>query len=261
MAKCPSLLSHGLEPALKMDHSSRIHRQRVAVLLAVALAAGLLFVPLGKVSLVWTLHGMLWARKIALGLCALAALVCVVGRWRRELWLPLRIGSYTFAAVAVAFCIFRMVVLSPRTLPAFADDDPRAAPYYRKACDAGVQDACAALGACYWTGTCGLPKNLSQGLSLFQTACDGGDMGSCGQLGVCYESGTCGLVRDSERAVAYYVKACDGGEMGMCNNLGVCYYTGHCGLSKDDVRASALYDKACRGGDSGACHNLRLIKN
>jgi hypothetical protein len=244
-----------------MDRRSCFHRQRVAVVLAAALAAGLLLLPLGKIPLVWTLHGMLWARKIAFGFCGFAALLCLMGRWRAKLWLPFRISGYACAALAVAFGMFRIVVLIPRALPTFADDDPRAVPYYQEACEKGAQDACAALGACYWTGTCGVQKDLTRGLQMFRQACDSGEMTACGQLGVCYEAGGCGLIRDSERAVAYYEKACDGGEMGMCNNLGVCYHKGACGLGKDDRRAAALYNKACRGGDTGACHNLNLLRD
>jgi hypothetical protein len=244
-----------------MDHEPRIHRQRLSLLLTVALAGALCFVPLGKVPLVGTLREILLARKVVVVLCGLVILMTLVGRWRTKLWSPFRICGYSFTLAVVAFCIFRVVVLSHRSLPTFAEDDPRAAPYYQQACDGGRMDGCAALGACYWTGTCGLTKNVQQGVDLFQRACSGGDMSACGQLGACFEVGGCGLTKSGERAVAYYVKACDGGEMGMCNNLGVCYFKGECGLGKDDVQAAKLYRKACRGGDSGACHNLDLIKN
>lgn len=244
-----------------MDHEPRIHLQRAVILFALPVVVALCFVPLGKVPLIGTLSGILLARRVVLILCGLAGLLTLLGRWRKEPWLPFRICSYAFVGVAVAFCIFRIVVLSHRALPTFADDDPRAAPYYRKACDGGAMDACTALGICYWTGTCKLAKNPQHGLELFEKACDGGDMGACGQLGVCYEMGGCDLMKSGERAVAYYQKACDGGEMSMCNNLGVCYYKEGCGVGRDDVRAAELFRKACRGGDSGACHNLNLMKD
>ncbi len=244
-----------------MDQQLRIHWHRLALLLSGMLTAALCFIPVGKVPLVWTLHAIVRVRIAALALCALAAVLAVFGRWRRELWLPFRIVAFTVVGAAALFCLFRVVVLAHRALPTFADDDPEAAPYYEKACDAGEMDACTALGACYWTGTCKLPKNQARGLSFFQKACDGGDMAACGQLGICYESGGCGLIKSGQRAVAYYEKACDGGDMGMCNNLGICYYKGECGLGKDDAQAAALYKKACSGGDSGACHNLDLMKD
>ncbi|MGD0838810.1 MAG: tetratricopeptide repeat protein [Polyangia bacterium] len=244
-----------------MDHQPRIHRQRIAILSAIALAALLCFVPLGRVPLIGTLREILLARKVALGLCGAVALMTLLGRWRKKLWLHFRICSYTFIGAVVAFCLLRIVVLSHRTLPTFADDDPRAAPYYQKACDEEDLEACEALGVCYWTGTCGVGKDAQQGLKLFREACDAGDMGACGHLGVCYEMGGCGLMRNDEQAMAYYEKACTGGEMDMCNNLGVCYYEGRCGVAKDDAEAAKLYEKACRGGYSGACYNLDLIKN
>lgn len=243
-----------------MDHEARIHRQRVAVLSALALAAPLCFVPLGKVPLIGTLREVLLARKVVLGLCGAAALTTILGQWRKELWLPFRICCYTCVGVVAAFSLFRIVVLSHHTLPTFADDDPRAAPYYQEACDKGNVDGCEALGVCYWTGTCGVPKDALRGLELFRDACDSGDMGACGHLGVCYEMGGCGLMKSNEQAVAYYEKSCNGGEMDMCNNLGVCYYEGGCGVAKDDAQAAKLYERACQGGYSGACHNLDLIK-
>jgi hypothetical protein len=252
--------SDGFILVRSMSLEPRMHRQRVAILFIAAVAAVLHVLPLGKVPLIWTLDGIARARTVAWGLCGLAAALAVFGRHRRKMRLPLRIAGFAAVGVAIALGLFRIVVLSPRSLPTFADDDPGAASYYQKVCDAGAMNACAALGICYWTGTCGVAKNPSRGLDLFQKACDGGDMSACGQLGVCYESGGCGLTKSSERAVAYYERACDGGEMGMCNNLGVCYFKGECGLGKDDARAVELYTKACRGGDSGACHNLDLVK-
>jgi TPR repeat protein len=239
----------------------RIHRQRTALLFVAAVATGLCFLPLGKVPLVWTMHGILTARKAALGLFALTAVVVLLGQRKKEMGLLLQIFSLAAAGALVGFCIFRIVVLGNRTMPTFEDDDPRAGIYYQKACDAGAMEACTMLGTCYWTGSCGLAKNGPRGFDLFQMACDGGEMGACGQLGVCYEFGGCGLTKSGERAVAYYEKACTGGEMSMCNNLGVCYHKGECGVGKDDARAAGLYKRACQGGDSGACHNLDLMKN
>jgi TPR repeat protein len=197
----------------------------------------------------------------AITLFALIAVAILLGGRRHEMGLPLQIGSIVGVAAILAFCIFRIVAFGKRTMPTFADDDPRAAAYYQKVCNEGDMEGCSMLGTCYWTGSCGVAKNGSQGFDLFQKACDGGEMGACGQLGVCYEFGGCGLVKSGERAVAFYEKACSGGEMSMCNNLGVCYHKGECGVGKDDARAAVLYKKACRGGDSGACHNLDLMKN
>jgi TPR repeat protein len=238
-----------------------IHSQRVAILSVAAVASGLCFFPLGKVPHVWTLHGILVARTAALALVGLMGGVVLLWRRKKEMGRLLQVGSLSVVGAIIAFCIFRMIALGNRTMPAFEDDDPQAGVYYQKACDAGEMEACTMLGTCYWTGSCGLAKNGPHGFDLFQKACDGGEVGACGQLGVCYEFGGCGLAKSGERAVAFYAKACDGGEMAMCNNLGVCYHKGECGVGKDDDRAASLYKKACRGGDSGACHNLDLLKN
>ncbi len=254
-SRVPSLSLNTMPQALPM------HRQRAVLLLVACMATGVCFLPLGKLPLVWSLQGIVAARKVALALLILMAIAMVLGRRRMGMSLPLRIGSFTITGAIIAFSIFRTVALANRPLPTFADDDPRASAYYRKACDSGVMEACSALGTCYWTGTCGVAKEGTRGLGLFEKACAGGDMPACGQLGVCYEFGGCGLTKSGERAVSFYERACAGGEMSMCNNLGVCYHKGECGLAQSDARAAMLYEKACRGGDSGACHNRELMKN
>lgn len=238
-----------------------LHKQRLILTAVAVVATAATFIPLGRVPLIWNAHGLLLARKIALGLCLAVVALALIGRWGKALWPPLRAIGIGACVALVGFSMFRLVVLGQRSIPVFAEGDPRALSYYQKACDNDVMEGCTLLGACYWTGTCGTTQDTRRGLALYERACDGGDFSACGQLGLCYEAGGCGLSRSGERAVAMYEKACEGGEMSMCNNLGICYFKGQCGLSKDDNRAAILYQRACRGGDSGACHNLALVKN
>jgi TPR repeat protein len=238
-----------------------LHPQRLVIAVTATIAMAISFIPLGRVPLFWTVGGLLLARKIALGVFAATVLLAILGRWGnapRRLVRAVAIGA---CVLLIGFATFRIVVLAQRSIPTFAEDDPRAMPYYQRACDNGVMEGCTLLGACYWTGTCGAVQDAQRGLRLYEHACEGGDFSACGQLGLCFEVGGCGLTRSGERAVAMYERACSGGEMSMCNNLGICYFKGQCGVSKDDNRAAVLYQKACRGGDSGACHNLALVKN
>ncbi|HEX7507542.1 MAG TPA: tetratricopeptide repeat protein [Polyangia bacterium] len=239
----------------------RIHKQRLGILVVALVGILGCFIPVGRVPLVWSLHGLQIARNVALGVFGLSVALALLGHLGKEMDLRLQIAGASAAGLVVVFCIFRFIVLGTHSLPNFEEDDPRAAVYYRKACDAGVMEACSRLGGCYWTGTCGLATDGHRGFELYEKACDGGDLNACGQLGVCYEFGGCGMVKSGERAVALYDKACSGGDSSMCNNLGVCYHKGECGLAKDDTRAAQLYRKACKGGDSSACHNLAVMKN
>jgi len=240
----------------------KLHVSSERLVIAVVSIGGFLacFFPSGVVPQIWTMHGILLLRKVAVGLLAIASASILIGRWSNSPIRPLGIMGMAASCLIVAIAIFRMASLGGRSLPNFDSEDPRAGVYYRKACAAGVMEACARLGNCYWTGSCGLEKDGERGVELYQRACDGGDMPSCGQLGTCYEFGGCGLQKMPQRAVALYEKACTGGDFGTCNNLGVCYHKGQCGLSQDEARAAQLYDVACRGGDSGACHNLDLMK-
>ena len=238
--------------------SMRFNKQRLTILLVALLGMLGCFVPLGRVPTIWSLHGIQGARQVALGVFGMVVVLVLLGHRSMELGSAARIGSLVATCLVWAFCIFRIGVLGVG-LPSFDEDDPRGGAYYNKACTAGVMEACARLGACYWTGTCGVEVDGPHGLSLHEKACDGGVMSACGQLGVCYEFGGCGLRRNGERAVALYEKACSGGEASMCNNLGVCYDKGQCGLGQDRAHATRLYQKACKNGDSSGCHNLDII--
>jgi hypothetical protein len=240
--------------------SMRFHKQRLAILVVVLVGMLTCFIPLGRVPLVWSLDGIQGARQVTLGVFGMAIVLALLGHRDREMRLPTRIGSLVTTGLVWAFCIFRIAVLGVG-LPSFDADDPRGGVYYNKACAAGVMEACARLGDCYWTGTCGVAVDGPRGFDLQQKACDGGVMSACGQLGVCYELGGCGLGKSGERAVALYEKACAGGEASMCNNLGVCYHKGQCGLIQDQARAAQLYRKACKKGESSACHNLDVMRN
>ena len=244
-----------------MSSRSGLHTQRLIVLLIAAAATVGLFLPLGHVPTIWTLHGIATARLVAVGLLILTAAIVLLGRRAQEMRLSLQAATLATTGLVVVFCVFRFIVLGSSSMPVFEDDDPQAAVYYTKACDAGVMAACASLGTCYWTGSCGVALDGNRGFELQQKACEGGDPPACGQLGVCYEFGGCGLTKNNQLAVALYERACRGGEAAMCNNLGVCYHKGQCGLGQDDVRAAELYRKGCRGGDSSACHNLDVMKN
>ena len=244
-----------------MSPRSRLHNQRLIVLLVAVAATVGLFVPVGRVPAVWTLHGIETARFVGLGLLVLTTAIVLLGRHAQEMGLPVQVTALATTGLVVAFSLFRFIVLGSLSMPVFEDDDPRASVYYTKACDAGVMAACARLGACYWTGSCGVVLDGRRGIELHEEACEGGEMSACGQLGVCYEFGGCGMTKNNQLAVALYEKACHGGEAAMCNNLGVCYHKGECGLGQDDTRAAELYQKGCRGGDSSACHNLDVMKN
>jgi hypothetical protein len=252
-------LSMDQDTATKNRCPRPMHKQRLILVAVASAAIAGSFLPIGNPNLLPSIYAVHFIRKIAVGLFVLVVLASFLyGGHRRELPIAPQLGSWGMTGLIVIFCIYRMVALGSRKMPTFDDDDPRASAFYQRACDSGEMNACALLGACYWTGTCGLTKDGSHGVDLYQKACDGGDMEACGVLGTCYEQGGCGLTKNSGRAVSLYEKACAGGDMGMCNNLGVCYQQGQCGLVKDDARAIGLYRKACKGGDPGACHNVEV---
>ena len=144
-------------------------------------------------------------------------------------------------------------------------DMPRAAKFYKKACDMGYAPACDAirlLGEGDIAGGQGKPQAASAasstpapgGISNLERACSSGDAAACGRLGFRYEKGN-GVQKDVSRAVAFYKQACHGGSAISCGALGFLYHRGN-GVEKDETRALAFYTMACDGGDGWSCSSL-----
>ena len=55
-----------------MKHNLQIHKQRIAILAAALVGILGCFIPLGRVPLIWSLHGIQVCREVALGVFGLA---------------------------------------------------------------------------------------------------------------------------------------------------------------------------------------------
>ena len=82
----------------------RIHKQRLAILVVAVVGILGCFIPLGRVPLVWSLHGLHIARMVALGVFGLSLVLTLIGHRAEEMKLRLQIGSASASGLVVIFC-------------------------------------------------------------------------------------------------------------------------------------------------------------
>jgi TPR repeat protein len=127
---------------------------------------------------------------------------------------------------------------------------------FKKACDLGLPDGCAAAGKAYFDGE-GISQDTRQSLALFERGCLQGSASACVAEAFQYAVGR-GVPQDDVRATERYLKACDGGDPSGCYNLGLMAETGR-GTDQDFTRAVTAYTEGCDGGSYLACTNLGFL--
>jgi hypothetical protein len=128
-----------------------------------------------------------------------------------------------------------------------------ATPTYPKACDEGDIEACPGDGERYYYGD-GVAKDLAKAAQLYNNACDGGHAAGCYWLGLVHHFGK-GVPKDDAKAAPLYQKACDGGHVIGCTALG-CLYLGGDGVPLDKAKAAQLFEQACTQNEPWGCNNL-----
>ncbi len=136
-----------------------------------------------------------------------------------------------------------------------AGDYTRAAGQFRSSCDAGVLEACGAIGILHYYGS-GVAQDLSLSAQYHQRACEGGFIRSCTNLGIVHA--TWG---DTATAASYYHSACQSSDVLGCFNIAVLYYYGN-GVAQDIYQYESLIQWVqgrCSSGDAEACQLLRTL--
>lgn len=128
-----------------------------------------------------------------------------------------------------------------------SEDYEEAVGYFRQAAEAGLADALANLGNCYFHG-CGVEKSYEQAVACFKPAAAQGNVTAQFNLGICCYYGG-GTERDYDKAFQYFKLAAEQGDRDAMYRLGVCYYFGH-GTAKDHDTAFKYYRMAASGGNS-----------
>ncbi len=132
----------------------------------------------------------------------------------------------------------------------------KAVDLFKKACDLGLPDGCAAAGKAYFDGE-GISQDTRQSLALFERGCLQGSAAACVAEAFQYAVGR-GVPQDDVRATERYLRACDGGDASGCYNLGLMAETGR-GTDQDFTRAVTAYTEGCEGGSYLACTNLGFL--
>jgi TPR repeat protein len=120
----------------------------------------------------------------------------------------------------------------------------KAEEYYKKAIDAGVNDALINLGILYKE-----QKEYSKAEEYYKKAVDAGNNDALFNLGILYKE-----QKEYSKAEEYYKKAIDGGNNDALNNLGVLYQE-----QKEYSKAEECYKKAIDAGNNDALNNLAYL--
>lgn len=116
---------------------------------------------------------------------------------------------------------------------------------------------CLALVAC-GSGT-PTPATPSYGSRLeIEQAAERGDPNAQFELGALYYGGDLGMPKDPAKAREWFEKAADKGEVRAQFNLGVIYYMGE-GVKQDYASAREWFEKAAEKGNARAQFNLGVI--
>ena len=128
--------------------------------------------------------------------------------------------------------------------------------WYRKAMDAGSQDARVDVGEMYEEGL-GTPRNLDTARRLYTIAAGAGCARGMLALGLMHERGI-GGPRDYVKARTWYQKAADAGSADAMNELGALYQNGW-GVQQDLGAAIHWYRRARDAGSAAAPASLLAV--
>jgi TPR repeat protein len=120
----------------------------------------------------------------------------------------------------------------------------------RRACDAGGQAACIALGKLEQSGS-GTVVDARAAHARFARACELGDRRGCVEAASDLLDGT-GIAKDARAGAELMKRACEMDSPSACAVLGQLYERGE-GVAKDARAAAAGYHRACELGDSDGC--------
>ena len=151
-----------------------------------------------------------------------------------------------------------------------AQDETKAFPLYRKACDGGYEDACLGVAGHYAVG-----GDMKTFFSLLNKFCDEGKLSACDLLFAHYAGAVTKPIipKDPARALEVEEKMCTFNRADACDVLGDLYrnnsgFLNSYGItvSPDPTQAIAFYRKACAGtladggeNDAIACLGLKQL--
>ncbi|MBO6224712.1 MAG: sel1 repeat family protein [Psychrobacter sp.] len=134
-------------------------------------------------------------------------------------------------------------------------DSAKAFNWYKKAAQAGNQDAQFSLASMYESGD-GIDQNYALAKNWYEKAAAQGDSDSQYVLGSMYYNGT-GVAQNYTTAFNWYQKSANQGNMAAENNLGDMYRKGE-GVAQDVKKAFSWYQKSAEQGYPKAQYNAAM---
>ncbi len=134
-------------------------------------------------------------------------------------------------------------------------DSNKAFYWYKRAAEAGYQDAFNVVGNFYCKGL-ETEKNITEAIEWYEKAAANGEAAACWNLGLVYDNEE--EVKDSNKAFYWYKRAAEKGFSKACNMIGVWYQNG-IKIRKNIPEAIKWYEKAAEQGNINSYYNLGLI--
>lgn len=134
-------------------------------------------------------------------------------------------------------------------------DEKKSFEYYRKACEAGLFEACYGFGynsSDYWEDDEAL---RGEGMKKLNEACDQGIADACYFAGDALLSGRYGVQKSSFGGLDKYDRACKLGSTAACLELGGFYFSGE-HVAKQPQQGYDYLVQFCEQGNSEVCYEL-----
>lgn len=131
-----------------------------------------------------------------------------------------------------------------------------AVPYYRLACDAGENVACARLGELFERGL-GVPRDDEAAAALYRVAASEGIADAQAGLGVLLFNGR-GIRQDVQEAVRWLRMAAEQGSARAAITLGLAHLRGE-GVAESATEAAKWYRRAAEAGSAEGAFRLSLL--
>lgn len=163
-----------------------------------------------------------------------------------------------FVMLKRILCCAVVVLLMAFSIAQAAKNDERFVARMKAEAEQGDALAQAALGDCYYFGTCeGVPQDCIKAREFYEKAVAHGLVLAQFNLGWMYYIGE-GVQQNYDEARKWFEKAAAQGYAKAQNNLGVLYMNGQ-GVRQDKAVAKEWFGKACDNGNQKACDTYRQL--
>src|SRR6267154_1485161 len=156
----------------------------------------------------------------------------------------------------IFYCLFALVVGCQTHDHTNHDSEPHGAAHLdtmaavQSAAQQGNANAQYVLGAAYWNGQAGMPKDMTKACYWLLKSAQGGNAEAQCEIAGAYLGGAAGFQTDYSEGIKWLHRAIDQGNASAKAALGFCYAEGNKGLPQDYKEAVKWYLEAANAGDA-----------